>query len=100
MSSVVAACPALMNRVAARTGVCSRRGPTAAVVRCAAQQHNKPQAVLSAESLALSVMMTFQACAPAGAEELVDFGKGGNADPKSYFTVLALFLLSLPGVPP
>lgn len=34
---------------------------------------------------------------PAGAEELVDFGKGGNADPKSYFTVLALFLLSVPG---
>lgn len=35
---------------------------------------------------------------PAQAEELVDFGKGGNADPKSYFTVLALFLLSVPGL--
>lgn len=37
---------------------------------------------------------------PAQAEDLVDFGKGGNADPKSYFTVLALFLLSVPGKEP
>jgi hypothetical protein len=28
----------------------------------------------------------------------VNFGEGGNADPKSYYTVLALFLLSVPGV--
>lgn len=51
-------------------------------------------------SLAGSLAMTYfnvLAILPAQAEELVDFGKGGNADPKSYFTVLALFLLSVPG---
>ena len=80
-----------------QTGVCSRRGLPDAVVRCAAQKHNERQAALSAEGLAMSVMTAFLACGPAGAEDLIDFGKGGNADPKSYFTVLALFLLSLPG---
>lgn len=46
----------------------------------------------------MSAFTMFVACAPAGAEEYIDFGKGGNADPKSYFTVLALFLISLPGL--
>lgn len=51
-------------------------------------------------SIAGGLAMTYfnvLAILPAQAEELVDFGKGGNADPKSYFTVLALFLLSVPG---
>ena len=66
-------------------------------MRCGAQRRSAQVAMTSAESFAMSAFTMFVACAPAGAEEYIDFGKGGNADPKSYFTVLALFVISLPG---
>jgi hypothetical protein len=96
----MAGCSSLSNRVIPRNGVGSSTRVSALSVQCAAQRRSVQQADLSLEGLALSLFSTLVICAPAGAEELVDFGKGGNADPKSYFTVLALFLLSLPGTCP
>lgn len=55
----------------------------------------------SFNTASLSASLWFMAAAPSLAEEVVkvDFGQGGNADPKSYYTVLALFLISVPGTP-
>ena len=52
------------------------------------------------DSVALTMTSWLALLFPALAEasDKVDFGQGGNADPKSYYTVLALFLLSVPGV--
>lgn len=51
------------------------------------------------ETLAAAVTSCVATAGPAWAEQTakVDFGQGGNADPKSYWTVLGLFLLSVPG---
>jgi hypothetical protein len=57
--------------------------------------------IKSFNTVSLSASLWFMAAAPSLAEEAakVDFGQGGNADPKSYYTVLALFLISVPGTP-
>jgi hypothetical protein len=65
------------------------------VVACAKQRTSTIK--YAAESALLPAYFWFATSFPAIAEEAADFGKGGNADPKSYYTVLALFLLSVPG---
>lgn len=89
---------AIAIKLSARTnqhviGIASIRMRTAKVaLRCRAL--DKSSSILGGVA---TTYFAFLANLPAGAEDMVDFGKGGNADPKSYFTVLALFLLSVPG---
>jgi hypothetical protein len=48
--------------------------------------------------VSLPLWMWLASALPAVAQDLTpDFGAGGNADPKSYWTALGLFLLSVPG---
>jgi hypothetical protein len=61
---------------------------------------SKPHTQCNRHSSAANVLPPEVAALAAAVTEVapVDFGQGGNADPKSYYTVLALFLLSVPGV--
>lgn len=46
----------------------------------------------------LPLWLWLAAALPASAADFTpDFGAGGNADPKSYWTALGLFVLSVPG---
>ena len=48
-------------------------------------------------STSAAAWLAMTAPALADASSQIDFGQGGNADPKSYWTVLVLFLISVPG---
>lgn len=77
-----------------RVGRCSPAVPSCVV---AARRHDSTTVP---PALSASAFFWLLSAAPALAEATeaaADFGSGGNADPKSYYTVLGLFLLSLPG---
>ena len=105
--------PEAPQHTAAATAImpsfCSTSAPSrvlakASTTRCrAGRTRAQPRAVEAAqqrvEAAALAAFCGLSAACPAIAAESakVNFGEGGNADPKSYYTVLALFLLSVPG---
>ena len=66
--------------------------------RCSAFRQPEPSSSASLIASISSFSLYFLAN-PAIAEVTaeIDFSKGGNADPKSYYVVLGLYLLSLPG---